>query len=459
MEPSALFRVIALLSRSFESLQVRVPPLEVEKLAILIHKIMNYQAREFHSLEHVLGFGYESDPVFTLAALFHDIIYLQVDGGLPAEVLELLLPYVRIEKTNVSFISPVQDSKLFSLCCDLFNKDPSRPVSSLQGMNEFLSALTMMLLLRGYVPEEMLIAGATCIEASIPFRGPDPEGRPMGNVLEDRLKKMKMFENEALRKATVHRAIQFANQDVQDFVMEDPAAFLSNSWKLLPESNVPLRGRKTYTIHEYRIALNGMLRFFQSLQPEYVYHAYDGVPSETEMQEYTRRIRKNLGYGVQYLKAKLLAVAILEGLAELTGGDAPLVLFIGDASLCENPEDSCLLHFLPKVKDPDWLASRHPVIRLLEDGRLKESSFDIRTSPFATWLYKRLKSEEWAQMASAMDVFFSGNLSAEEFLFLLPKDAFDPTKKILTEIVQACAQIVPTRREALLAILDTYHAQ
>ena len=220
MEPSALFRVIALLSRSFESLQVRVPPLEVEKLAILIHKIMNYQAREFHSLEHVLGFGYESDPVFTLAALFHDIIYLQVDGGLPAEVLELLLPYVRIEKTNVSFISPVQDSKLFSLCCDLFNKDPSRPVSSLQGMNEFLSALTMMLLLRGYVPEEMLIAGATCIEASIPFRGPDPEGRPMGNVLEDRLKKMKMFENEALRKATVHRAIQFANQDVQDFVME-----------------------------------------------------------------------------------------------------------------------------------------------------------------------------------------------------------------------------------------------
>jgi hypothetical protein len=453
MEPSELYKVIALLSDSFKSLQVQVPPREIEKIAILIHKIMNYQTREFHSIEHVFGFGYESDPVFTLAALFHDIIYLQVDGGLPGEVLELLLPYVRIEKTNVSFISPVPDSRLFFLCCDLFNKDPSRPVSSLQGMNEFLSALAMMLLLHTYVPEETLIAVATCIEASIPFRGPDPEGKPMGNVLEERLKKMKLFKNEALRKATIHRAIRFANQDVQDFVMEDPAAFLSNSWKLLPESNVPLRGRKTYTIHEYRIALNGMLRFFQSLQPEFVFHAYDGVPSETEMQEYTQRIRKNIGYGVQYLKAKLLAVAILEGLAELTGGDVPLVLFIGDESQCKNPEDSCLLHFLPKAENPNWLASRHPVIRLLQDGRLEKSSFDIRTSPFATWLYKRLRPEEWAQMASAMDPFFSRSLPAQEFLSLLPKDPFDPTKGVLTEIVEACAQIVPTRREALLSIL------
>ncbi len=101
------------MSGSFKSLQVQVPPREIEKIAVLIHKIMNYKTREFHSIEHVFGFGYESDPVFTLAALFHDIIYLQVDGGLPGEVLELLLPYVRIEKTDVSFISPVPEFKTF----------------------------------------------------------------------------------------------------------------------------------------------------------------------------------------------------------------------------------------------------------------------------------------------------------------------------------------------------------
>jgi hypothetical protein len=57
-------------------------------------------------------------------------------------------------------------------------------------MNEFLSALAMMLLLHTYVPEETLIAVATCIEASIPpFEDPIQRVNPWGKYWKKDLRK------------------------------------------------------------------------------------------------------------------------------------------------------------------------------------------------------------------------------------------------------------------------------
>ena len=61
----------------------------------------------------------------------------------------------------------------------------------------------------------------------------------------------------------IHRAIAFANIDVKDFALDDPGRFLSNTWKLLPESNVPLRSRGGFStkIHLSVDGLGNSLRF------------------------------------------------------------------------------------------------------------------------------------------------------------------------------------------------------
>jgi len=69
-----------------------------------------------------------SDGVTTLAAVFHDLVYLQVDGGLSDDAVNLLSPYVGPSKTGFSFNTPaIQDDRAFQLCCALFGRDPQNP--------------------------------------------------------------------------------------------------------------------------------------------------------------------------------------------------------------------------------------------------------------------------------------------------------------------------------------------
>ena len=453
MKKGLLHQLIQIIMDSIQKLGGNVQPLELERIAVMVHQVMFHKSRLFHNMEHVFSFLDSPDPIVALAALFHDLVYLQVDAGLPTPLTDLLKPYIRIEGTRVVFLPPAVESREFRLCCSLFGRDPYTNPPAPGGLNEFLSGFAFCELFKEKLSTLHLASVLLCIEATIPFRGVDSEGRSVGEVLEARAR----FAFPEVPFPTIqhmaHRAIGFANRDVQDFSNPDTGAFLSNTWKLLPETNYALRERGAYSIREYRIALYNMLKFFRSLEPERIFHSYRGEPSETEMKNLQETARMNLALSIQYLRAKLLAVSILEALALLSGGEAPMALFMGD--LHATATDSvCLIRFLPDIPFPPWLQEEHPVVRLLRDGRLEESSFDLRNSPFALWLYKRLRPEEWGRLANGMELFFKGEISPVDFLMLFPDSSKPQLKGPLAEILKASIRMVPTRSGSLQAFLE-----
>jgi hypothetical protein len=155
------------------------------------------------------------------------------------------------------------------------------------------------------------------------------------------------------------------------------------------------------------------------------------------------RAAHNLSIATGYLEAKLLAVSLLEALALVTGGDAPLSLFMGD--IAHDGESLATMEkFLPPAPRPAWLDVDHPVFQLLSVGRVEESNFDLRNSPLAEFLYASLEPAAREALLPRMHEFFAATLWPEAYLDLWPR--------ALTQAVfHACAQIVSTRRDALEA--------
>ncbi len=434
-------KLVDVLMNIAQSLGVECACAEVERIAVMVHRIMSYQSRQFHTLEHVFGFQEGADAITMLAAIFHDVIYRQVDGGLPPETEAMLAPFLVEEAggTRLSFKAGKGD-RAFELCRRIFGIEDENKVYPPGGLNEFLSALAMAKIVQGHFPEKVVIAVMVCIEASIPFRGTDAAGRTIGEALEGRIAAARadgfidITEQEGI--GMVRRAMTFANVDVKDFADDDPAHFLSNTWKLLPESNAPLRNPGAFSIREYRIALQKMLGFFRFLRPANIYHSFRGVPDDAEMKRLEKKAAVNLLLAENYLKAKLLAIGLLEAISSVTGGDVPVALFMGDIP-SDGRDPESLADFLA-IPAPVKEAEDDNLYLLLKDGRLGESSFDLRNSPLALYLYMRFSPEKWERLTKEAEAYFSDKLPLEDFL-----ERFGDN--VLKEVYSACGKMVPTR--------------
>jgi hypothetical protein len=420
---------------------------EVESLGVMVHRIMTYGTRQFHTLEHVFSFLDGADALTVLAAVFHDLIYWQIDGGLPDEAAALLAPYVDTGGRTPR-LKPDAAGEGFDDCAALFGFRPGQELPPYGGANEFLSALCMQAALAGRVGRRDRLAVAVCVAASIPFRGKDAEGLDLGAALERRLRGAAaaagLETDEAWIGSTLRRAVDFANADVGGFADSDTATFLSDTWKLLPESNAGLRRPGVFSVAEYRTALQKMLGFFLTLDPATIFHAYGGRPDPAEFGRLEAAAKLNLDRAATYLRAKLLAVGFIEAVARVSGGDAPMALFMGDAPSGSAEAATGLTDLLEPLPTPPWLDQGHPVYRLLKDGRLEESSFDLRNSPLALRLYCALAPAAWAERVGAADRFFSGGIDADAFLDGFPRAMRD-------EIVGAVERLAPTRADALRA--------
>ncbi len=446
MGQGMLHRLIAVLMDISPKFRLVCDFKSMEDMAIIVHGIMSRRTRHFHTLEHVFGFIDGSDYITALAAVFHDLVYYQVDNGLPAELSSLLEGYVAVEADGIRIKEgiPAED-KSFHALCSLFGKLPGSILKPSSGLNEFLSALAMLRLMSPYLDFEQLIAVLVCIEASIPFRGLNAAGHSMGDSLEQRLAdlcKAGLLANDpAALQGMVHRAVNFANADVRDFSLPDPGHFLSNTWKLLPESNAALRYTNVYTIREYRKALVGMRSFLASITPDIIYHTYRGSPEAGSLAALYVSAGLNLRCAMDYFEAKLLATGLLDALASLSGGDVPVALFMGELP-SEGRDSEHFVDFLPGVPAPDWLDEEDTVYRLLKDGRLHDSSFDLRNSPLAMHLYLRLGPGAWKESCKAALDYVNGTIDAKVFMAELPGE-------IISDLLEASAHMVPTRRHIL----------
>lgn len=448
MRRGIIHRLIDTLREAFGQLGLSVSPRTVESLAVAIHKVMTVQARYYHNMEHVFGLVDPANPIQAVAALFHDIIYYQVDLGLAPEFYPAISPYIRQAEGEIRLTEqlPPHD-RLFAMTLQVFGFEPGQKLSPFAGLNEFLSALAMNNTLRGIVPERDLLKMTVCVEATIPFRGLNERGENHFDVLAARLDHVNTAYGLAMSAADIEQAVEwavtFANRDVAGFAYPDPAMYLDETWKLLPETNIALRSAQIYSICDLRRALQKTEAFLGSLDPNLVFHRYKDTPPAQEFERLVAAAHRNIGTGREYLGVKLLAIAILEALAVATGGDAPLSLFMGDLQKEGRERPQRLEDFLPVIEVLDPRIRSAAVLKVLDQGRAGESDFDLKDSPLSSFIYKDLGPERaWRLLADAKDMF-SGKLSALEFLERVDRP-------VISAIARASATMVSTRREALL---------
>lgn len=438
---SPVHEIVNALWRALTDLGSPATTNEIEQWGFSIHAALSAAGREFHNHDHVIEIAKEGDPLEIIAALYHDAVYIQVDQGPPrsmrAEMDRALVP----ADSGWRVLAAAADDEVTGDVLAVFGRRIGDVVTATTGLNELASALVASVQLEHALDRHQRIAVAACIEQTIPFRT-DPV-----HELRDRLVALGLAGDELDR--VLRRAVRVGNRDVGNFANNDPAHFLDNTWKLLPESNPALHHPMVYTVRDYRIALQKMESFLAWLPAERVFHAWADEPKPEIHARRVARTTGNLALAVRYLRAKLYSIALVEALAELTGGDVPLDYFMGGAKSTARTDLKRIENYLPylgSAKDLD-----PPLQRLLAEGRASESSFDTKPSPVGAFLHSTVGEAAVMKGVEMAKRWWAGAGDASSFL------AGQPPKPVAA-IARAAGNIIDTRRDRLFALAERLEA-
>jgi len=454
---------------------------KLEKMAVFIYESMSLSTRNYHSVQHVFDIishdsRLEDNPIAILAACFHDCIYYYVDGGLNPVQATLLKGSFKSEgpsfenQDDSDYMTTKSRFKFFATNREETAGNRENPLLHLQmvetifrytpgqsingGLNEYLSALVAVQMLRDFLPLEILAQIACCIEATIPFRQVDEKtGKSHMELLHDSMKEARQIFDLKISDenlvVSVQQACLLSNSDVANFGTSDRHYFLDNTWSLLPESHESLRHKYIYSVEHFHAALFPMYKFFGSLQPAVVFHKFQGVPDESEMDLLTTECTNNLAFGRTYVGAKLVVLSLVSGLAVLTGGDAPISLFTGYLKASERhrstptsnrtssgrsqlsearkksqrASDFFRQNSFYMLEQPAENKCNQSVYEILANGRRSESSFDTKRSPWAAMLYASMGDEELTKVLKEQTLYPISPESAWKLLRVLPRDA------------------------------------
>jgi hypothetical protein len=471
---------------------------KLESMAVLIYESMSISTRNYHSVQHIFDLisqGLEQNHIAILATCFHDCIYYHVDGGLTKVQADLLEGSFqsscsretepkseRLHPTRYEFVATTTETsarhtRLLPMVETIFGYTPGQPITiTSDGLNEFLSAVMAVRQLQEHLPMEQLAQIACCIQATIPFRKPDPNtGKTHMELLYDNMiatrDKFKLHLSDEDCVASVQRACLVSNSDVGNFGTTDRHWFLDNTWSLLPETNESLRDEYVYSVQQFHKALVKMYGFFGFLQPEVVFHEFRGVPSREEIDRLTGECRNNLKFGKTYVGAKLLAMSLVAALALLSGGDeAPLSLFTGDLRPDEKRESvaaalargnsssaslssstgsnghgtSFMMHSreMPMPSEEDLSKCTALVYQILAVGRRSETTFDIKRSPWAAHLYGSMGDEELNRVLTEQTLYPMTEERAWSLLRALPRHSVVSISEDMCDNALSRAQLI-----------------
>jgi hypothetical protein len=398
----------------------------VESLAVGVFTAMGGPLRRFHALDHIFRFQ-PSDPLETLAILYHDVVYWSVDGCWPPG-FDQTLGAVAVSGLPGTRLAAQASIPCYGEILSVFGLAPGDPVGK-TGANELFSTLAFASALGADLGRDRTLAVAACIEGTIPFRGPGAR-----TALHARLMDLGFSRSDA--DTALIRAVHMANQDVGDFRHEDAGTFLGGTWNLLPELNPDLRITAVFSVQAYRRALEGMDRFFAFLTPEVLFDSWLNEPGPEVLAQWRAQAAVNLRVARDYLGAKLLAASLLEAFALATGPDVPLSLLMGAASA---PQEHRLEARLPALQGQPEM---EPVYFLLEWGRSTAASFDLTNSPLAAWVYRQLDPPARKIQSDHAKELFSGRMAPRDFLATWPRP-------LVSALAKTLATFVPTRSEGL----------
>jgi hypothetical protein len=435
---SPVHEIVNALWRALHELGTTAAIEDIERWGFSIHAALSAAGREFHNHDHVIDIARHGDPLEVIAALYHDAVYIQVDQGPPRSMrteMARVLAQTDGRDGGYRVLPQAAEAQVTSDVLAVFGRKVFDVVTPTTGLNEFASALVASIQLEQALDRVQRISVAACIEQTIPFRA-DPV-----TALRERLEALALSKGEI--DAVLTRAVRVGNRDVENFADNDPARFLDNTWKLLPESNPALHEPLVYTVRDYRIALQKMEAFLAQLPAERVFHTYGDEPRPEIHARRVARTTGNLELAVRYLRAKLYSIALVEAIAVETGGDVPLDYFMG--GLKHNPESKRIEQYLPHFTSAADLDP--PLHRLLAEGRASESSFDTKPSPIGAFLQESVGDAAMMKGVEAAKRWWGGATDAATFL------ASQPARPVAA-IARAAANIVDTRRDRLFALAE-----
>lgn len=423
---------------AFRSLRATPCKADLSRWAALLESVSGSEGRLFHNGEHILQLCEGGDGLNTLAALFHDAVYVQVDGGLAPLAQDYLQPFL-ICKDGTLYVrsqEELQQRRGSALVAFIFGFEHQTPQPASQH-NELLSALLAVECLQKDLDWAELAQIVAAIEATIPFR-PLEQGRSRVDGLFERLS----LSNECFQLGlspsslarAMHRAVALANRDVSGFALQDPTVFLAHTWRLLPELNPALRSPQRYSVQDYRKAIVHMEQFLLALDPDTVFQQFRHFPDDATYQSWQRRARHNVSVARLYLRTKIVAIALLEALSPYrseAGAQMPLADWIRPQQ-GESPWEESFGQW--SISHPMTNIAQCHALQVAEAGRDGNCSFDLSQSPLSAFLIRTLGFERIEQLRRQANDLFEQRLPPEQFLALCEARVVTPlSQRLMTQ--------------------------
>mmetsp|Transcript_1273 Transcript_1273/g.2583 ORF Transcript_1273/g.2583 Transcript_1273/m.2583 type:complete len:665 (-) Transcript_1273:744-2738(-) len=291
------------------------------------------------------------------------------------------------------------------------------------GRNEFLSAVIGARIMSKWLSTPDLIRLTAGIEATIPFRPVDGDGKTAMDWLYDRLSSVTIALQGQARTAqageaksgdttmattttstsmtttnedwlveTVRLSATMANCDVCSLSTNDRDFYLDSLWSLIPENrpNLIHEDCSLQTYSDEFLAVGGRTKFLESVVPD-MFHSFRGIPSASALKQKQADTLNNLEFGHRYVQVRRLQALVLVEFVIIIGEDPNKIsgrtlLRIGDAMDPPRPDDNN-----DQNHDDDDLDDE--VRKFLEEGRNTCFPWDPAKSSLGLLLYNKLGQE------------------------------------------------------------------
>lgn len=417
-------------------------PLQDDKICEisgLITGVMGGNYRCFHNFEHLLMFKDQEDPIITIAGLFHDLIYIQVDRKIPFNLTPYLAPLIQ-ERIDGLYIKSCRGKKdkYLEIILKIFGLNIGDNLSNFRGYNEFLSALCTAKILDNYLPLTIIVRIVTIIELTIPFRRSE-NNISVSQQLEKRLSKVNQQFQLGLKNdeiiLTIIQGIKLANLDVSGFASNNVKDFINNTWLLLPETNHILNDQDHYLIKDCCIALIKTTKFIQCLLPESIFHCYHNYPSFDVYESLINRSKYNLNIAQYYFAYQIISLSILQAFISRFTFSLPLsFLFPSKCNL--SPNNSSFVDYILPVNKKKFISnSVEDIVSSLINAEFQPSFFPYSDlSNFVMLIFNYLTLKDSLIFMDKCFLFFEGEISHDDFLNLFPSSLI----QIIADAIAHC---------------------
>ena len=206
------------------------------------------------------------------------------------------------------------------------------------------------------------------------------------------------------------------------FSSTESKVFVNGTWNLLLEQHRCLSFPNDLRISDCRKSLYAIDKFLGEINPKRIFRSYLNTPNQSDIKKKQDQAKINMAQSRYVLRAHLLKIALLESIAQQTGGDTALSLFLGD--YCTNKEVFFELKQLCQKKfgkknnqDNQNHDCSLQTYEILSAQPVFTSPHYILSSPLAKSLFETLSPVEFNQALKKANQFINQEISASSFFF------------------------------------------